>query len=94
MSVTCQNCKIIQKCNKTHNSKCSEFELCGSKPMRPKKSRDLCSGCNNNWYNVNKDGKCWSYLSAKVILVSRPNGLRDRPPWRLDYKLSCFVRVW
>jgi hypothetical protein len=89
----CQNCVTIQECKKPHY-KCSKFKLFGTKPLKPKKSRDLCSGCNNNWYNQNKQGKCWSYSSAKVKLQSYPFHLNHRPPWQVRWQLSCFVRKW
>lgn len=93
---SCQNCKDIPSCNKSHNGKCSEFKLYGPKPIRPNKSKALCSGCRNNFYNgyYRNKGGCWSYKDAKVKLTSSPNSLSDRPPWRLEYRLSCFQRAW
>jgi len=91
--MSCENCVKIQECEKTHNRKCSDFVLFGDKPEKPKKSKDLCIGCYNNYYNTERNG-CWSYKTAKVVLASYPYSLNQRPPFVLHYQLSCFRRKW
>lgn len=97
----CENCKKTQQCNKSHSWICDEFELYGIKPQKPKKSKALCSGCMNDYYNSKYHDKnpfggkgCMSYKTAKVVLKSYPNSLNDRPPWRVEWQLDCFYRRW
>ena len=33
---------------------------------KPKKSKALCSGCNDDYYNHNVAGGCWSFRKARV----------------------------
>jgi len=91
--MSCENCVKILNCDKTYLGKCTEFELVGEKPKKPKKSKDLCIGCHDNFYNNERNG-CWSYKNAKVVLTSYPYSLNQRPPFILQYKLSCFRRKW
>lgn len=93
MNFECQNCVKIQKCDKSHYHTCKDFELYGEIPKKPRKSKELCYSCYNNYYNQEKKG-CWSYKSAKVTLQSYPFHLNHSPPWQVRYKLSCFIRKW
>lgn len=56
------------------------------------KSKSMCSGCRNDYYNHNVDGGCWSYDSARI--VSRVEvGIWENPPYakeRAKKVLSCF----
>ena len=31
------------------------------------KSKSMCSGCYNNFYNLNREGGCWSFAKAKIV---------------------------
>ncbi len=90
----CENCNDVQECDKSHSNICKDFDLYGLKHPKPKKSKALCSFCHNNFYNNNRKNGCWSYKTAKVELKSYPNSSTDRPPWRLEWNLSCFIRSW
>lgn len=75
-----------------HCTKCKR-DIAGSKP---RKSRDLCSGCQQDWYNYNragraatKDEKCWSYGSSKVIIKDVYYSSSQIVP-NVAWKLSCF----
>jgi len=87
----CQNCKTIQSCNKSKHFICSEFDLKNTIGVKLRKSKDLCLGCYNNYYNQERDG-CYSYKSATVILKSVWYSSSQRPPWNLEWKLSCWRR--
>lgn len=68
-----------------HCSKCRK-ELAG---LKLKKSKYLCNGCGEDWYNQNKVGGCWSYERAKVVLKDvyySKNQVVPNPKW----KLSCY----
>ena len=91
----CQNCVKIQECNKDLNNICKEFKLYGTKPLKPKKSKSLCSGCYNTFYDDKyKDKGCYGYKLAKVVLESYPFHLNHVPPWHVRWQLSCFYRRW
>lgn len=58
------------------------------------KSRAMCSGCRNNFYNGNNDigvKECWSFKSAKVVTRMRV-GTWQPPPyiWNPQKVLSCY----
>jgi hypothetical protein len=63
----------------------------------PKKSRDLCSGCENNFYNGNNDygvKQCWSYSKNKVVKKLRIR-VDQCPPYNKEntsWMLGCFNR--
>ncbi len=64
-----------------------------TKKARPTKSRDLCSGCTENFYNGNNSlgvTQCWNFKSARVILRKQVH-INYVPPWNqdADYFLSC-----
>lgn len=92
----CQNCETIQSCEKSKSYTCGSFKLYGGDPgPKPSKSRDMCSGCTNDFYNhgpgakIAIGGSCMSYKTATVVLKSCPP-LTLRPPWRLNWYLSCY----
>lgn len=97
----CENCKKIQSCENI-GYVCSKFEYpFGKIGLKPKKSKDLCSGCRNNDYNYGSlkersiGGKgCMSYKGSSVVLKSRPHGINHSPPWPLQWQLSCYIRKW
>jgi hypothetical protein len=60
---------------------------------KPKKSKSLCTGCRNDYYNNEKDG-CWKYSTAKVTIQAIPHSLSQRPPWFLFYVLTCYTKQY
>lgn len=92
--MSCQNCVTIQKCEKLKHNTCFDFKLRGDEPTKPKKSRDLCSGCRTDWYNSNVSDGCWNYKTSKVVKRSAIYSKSQRPPYGLEYQLSCFGRKW
>ena len=58
-----------------------------------KKTKLMCSGCRDDFYNHNRDGGCWSFARAKIrkrMIV----GTWENPPYnenRLESKLSCYA---
>lgn len=61
---------------------------------RTAKSKDLCLGCRNNFYNGNNPyevKECWSYKGAKVELRKRVS-IHQRPPWNQTAvpTMSCY----
>jgi len=97
---TCTSCNRLQGCNKSRNYVCSDFDLCSEPGERPKKSRDLCSGCHNNFYNYGRGakmaigGSCMSYGSSSVELKPTPYHINHVPPWPPRWNLSCFRRKY
>lgn len=61
-----------------------------------KKSKQLCAGCRDNFYNsthTSNTGECWSYPSAR-IKKKKFVPLDMRPPWDIpaETTLSCHRR--
>ena len=59
-----------------------------------KKSKSMCAGCEDNFYNGNNQygvKECWSFKKAKVKNRKRV-AMSDRPPWKWKGKsmLSCY----
>ena len=54
------------------------------------KSKNMCSGCRDDFYNHNVKGGCWLYASAKVVVRSSV-GTWEPPPytWLPQKTLSC-----
>jgi len=54
------------------------------------KSKSLCTGCYQDFYNHNREGGCWSYSSAKVVKRTSV-GTWQPPPykWCPQTTLSC-----
>lgn len=97
----CINCKTFQTCTKDANYICEDFEYPWSLELdKPRKSKSLCSGCRNDYYNYGEGaqkaigGSCFSYKTAKVVLESIPFHINHSPPWRLRFKLDCYRRRW
>lgn len=54
------------------------------------KCKSMCTGCRNDFYNINREGGCWSYKSAEVVTRAQV-GTWQNPPyrWRPRRTLSC-----
>lgn len=63
------------------------------KKQKIKKSKKLCIGCKDNFYNSKESntGECWAYDTAK-IKYRKIVPLDQRPPWTQpgEDMLSCF----
>jgi hypothetical protein len=57
--------------------------------MATKKTKQLCQGCHNNFYNSGAKG-CWSFGSAEAVTRTRV-GTWQNPPytWQPEVTLSC-----
>ena len=60
---------------------------------KPKKSRELCSGCRDNFYNGNNDlgiNECWCFEDSNVVKKKKVD-INQRPPWDQGaiWVLSC-----
>ena len=56
------------------------------------KSKSMCTGCRDDYYNHNREGGCWSFASARVVERVQV-GIWEPPPYSPDRKqecLSCF----
>lgn len=55
------------------------------------KTKSLCSGCRDDYYNQNQEGGCWSFAGAKIVERLRV-GIWQPPPyeWWPETCLSCF----
>lgn len=55
------------------------------------KSKTMCRGCRDDFYNRNREGGCWMYAKARIV-ERVPVGTWQPPPYeRLPVKvLSCF----
>lgn len=55
------------------------------------KSRDMCQGCYDDFYNRNRTEGCWSFASAVVVKRVRV-GTWQNPPylWQPVTCLSCY----
>ncbi len=63
---------------------------------KPAKTKKLCVGCHDNFYNGNNDlgvKECWSYPDAKVIRKKFVH-IDQRPPWNQDaeWAFDCCQR--
>ena len=61
---------------------------------RTKKTKQLCVGCRDNYYNnavTSNTGECWSFESARVV-KKKFVPLDLRPPWNMpaETTLSCY----
>lgn len=56
----------------------------------PEKSKSMCSGCCDDFYNHNRPEGCWCFATAKVVERTRI-GLWQDPPytWQPKETLSC-----
>ena len=55
------------------------------------KSKSMCVGCREDYYNHNASGGCWCFENAKVVVRMRV-GVWQNPPyqWNPQNVLSCF----
>lgn len=56
------------------------------------KSKAMCSGCRDDFYNQNVDGGCWCFKTATIVLRVRV-GTWEPPPYSPSRKqkvLSCY----
>lgn len=56
------------------------------------KSKKMCRGCYNDFYNHSRDGGCWSFEKASVVKKVQV-GIWEPPPYhpnRAQACLSCF----
>jgi hypothetical protein len=61
-----------------------------------KKSKQMCGGCEDNFYNGNNPysvKECWSYKSAKIKSRKRVP-INQVPPWKQppEKLLSCYKK--
>ena len=56
------------------------------------KTKEMCFGCRDNWYNKIDGRGCWHYADAKV--VSRLMIHRDQPPPYLNEKPKDVLHCW
>lgn len=78
---------------------CVRVDVCEEEEVS--KSKQMCSGCRNDFYNGNNNlgvSECWSYKDAKVVNKIRV-GLWESPPYRnkatggkrkTGFCLNCF----
>ena len=52
------------------------------------KSKSMCSGCRDDFYNHNREGGCWMYENAKVVERIQV-GIWQPPPYSKDTKRKC-----
>jgi len=57
------------------------------------KTKDLCRGCRDDYYNAAQEGGCWCFAGAGVVEKCFVH-LSMVPPWRVDPEatLSCHQR--
>jgi hypothetical protein len=62
----------------------------------PTKTRALCGGCREDYYNQpgNSEKGCWCFESG-VLGLYKIVGINDVPPWNHapEYRLKCYKRV-
>ena len=57
-----------------------------------KKTKEMCRGCYNDYYNQNREDGCWSFADAEIVKRVRV-GTWEPPPYskkRAERVLSCF----
>ena len=98
MSDKCKKCgKVSVGYMKFHCNKCKR-KMAGPKP---KKSKDLCSGCRNMFYNdkyrntknISGTKGCWSYKTSKVVRGNVYYSLNQVIP-NVKWKLNCYMRKY
>jgi hypothetical protein len=58
------------------------------------KTKQMCCGCYNNFYNINIDGGCWSYKDAKIVTKVEVGTWQDPPYlWTPIKILNCFHKT-
>lgn len=56
------------------------------------KTKQMCQGCRDDFYNHNREGGCWSFKTAKIVKRVRV-GIWEQPPYskdRAEKCLSCY----
>lgn len=55
------------------------------------KSKQMCSGCHQDYYNNHADNGCWMWEKAKIVTRMRV-GIWQNPPytWSPRKYLSCY----
>lgn len=56
------------------------------------KTKQMCQGCRDDYYNHHRDEGCWTFKRAKVVKRIRV-GIWEPPPYdkgRAEACLSCF----
>ncbi len=81
----CQKCEISVEYLENYCLKCRK-KLAG---IKPKKSKKLCIGCTNNWYNHNRENGCYAYNKAKIVIQYIYHSINQVIP-NLKWKLKCF----
>jgi len=58
------------------------------------KTKDLCEGCYNDYYNHYRDEGCWMFADAQVTKLQRV-GTWQPPPysWHPETRLTCYGAV-
>jgi len=55
------------------------------------KSKSLCFGCRDDYYNQNREGGCWAFKGAKVVKRQRVGTWQPPPyPWNPETRLACY----
>ena len=54
------------------------------------KTKAMCGGCRDDYYNQNREGGCWCFENAKVVERTKV-GVWQNPPyqWQPKKTLSC-----
>ena len=58
----------------------------------PEKTKAMCNGCREDYYNRNTPGGCWCFGTATIVERVRV-GIWETPPYhpdRVNKCLSCF----
>ncbi len=65
----------------------------GEHGRTPCKSKDLCRGCYDDFYNQTDAEECWSYADSRVALKKFVH-IDQVPPWKnkTEWTLSCHHR--
>ncbi len=58
------------------------------------KTKALCNGCYDDFYNQNRDGGCWMFAKAKIVERTRV-GTWQNPPYQWTPKpcLTCYKQT-
>lgn len=92
---SCQNCRTLQSCDRCHSDyPCSKYDPMNELGLKPKKSKTMCYGCREQYYNDNQPKGCWHYKDAKVIAKLDIPNLTMRPPYYAMWALSCFHKQY
>ena len=52
------------------------------------KSKAMCFGCRNDFYNRNREGGCWSFKTARIVTRVQV-GIWEPPPYNSDRATKC-----